>query len=65
MHTTIEETNYLLRLSHYYPLDPKGDTVDQIFIWGLSHDKTNMEIREVLYNNNHPEFMLEEGSDDE
>jgi hypothetical protein len=65
MHTTIDETDYLLRLAQYKPLDPRGDTVDQIFIWGLSHDKTNMEIREVLYNNNHPEFMLEKGSEDE
>ena len=52
-----EETNTLLRLAHYQPLDSRGENLDRIIIWGLAQKKNNEEIRSKLYEYGYTEFL--------
>ena len=63
IHADMDETNHLLRLAGYHELDSRGSAPDRIMIWGLSHKKSPLEIREVLCENGHTEFALK--TDDE
>ena len=63
IHADMDETNHLLRLAGYHELDSRGSTPDRIMIWGLSHKKTALEIREVLCENGHTEFALNTDDD--
>ncbi len=63
IHADRAETDHLLRLAGYHGLDSRGDTPDRIMIWGLSHNKKPLEIRETLCENGHPEFSLKTGNE--
>lgn len=54
----IDEINHLLRLSQYQALDPRGLELDRIILWGLAHNKNNLEIREVLGAHGFVEFLI-------
>jgi hypothetical protein len=65
LRATKDETNNLLRLAQYQPLDSRGDEIDRIIIWGLAHNMSNLDIRYKLIDNNHEEFQFKERDVDE
>jgi len=58
IHADHSETDHLLRLAGYHELDSRGAAPDRIMIWGLSHNKSPLEIRDTLCANGHTEFSL-------
>lgn len=54
----MEETNHLLRLKGFHPLDPRGSDLDRILIWGLAHHRSSIDIRETLCEHGLMEFSL-------